>query len=111
MLPPHGAIGKVKYNISLLVVVDLATAMVRLIPIDGSKMKDIVQSLDVLALRYRLPEVVISDVGLQLQHLKDDKKTEFMSAVSQRDIQLVSCYKDTSLEILARGRLLSVRRY
>ena len=58
--------GKPNYTVSILIVGDIATGMVALIPMNFAKMTDVSQALEVLALRFRMPAHCIVDSGVDL---------------------------------------------
>ena len=58
--------GNPSYTVAILIVGDIATGMVALIPMNSAKMTDVSQALEVLALRFRMPARCIVDSGPQL---------------------------------------------
>ena len=58
--------GKPSYTVAILIVGDITTGMVALIPMNSGKITDVSQVLVVLALRFRMPARCIVDSGPQL---------------------------------------------
>ena len=71
--------GKPSYCVNILIAADLV--------LDGSKMTDIIQGLQQIALRYRLPAMVLVDSGPQLKCLPDHE--ELSNALSPQGINVV----------------------
>ena len=78
VLPHWRARGKPSYPISILICADLATGSVAFINMDDAKMGAIEEALDMLRLKFRMPEYVITDAATQftgLQENADQQKT------------------------------------
>jgi hypothetical protein len=74
-------------NRVILIVADLVSKSVCFVVLDGQKMTDIVQGLQQLALKHRLPALVLLDSGPQLRSLPDHE--ELTHALSEQQIKLV----------------------
>jgi hypothetical protein len=76
---------KPSYPVNILIVADLVSKSMCFVVLDGQKMTDIVQGLQQLALKHRLPALVHS--GPQLRSLPDHE--ELTHALSEQQIKLV----------------------
>ena len=79
--------GKPSYCVNIMIAADLVSKTVCFTVLDGSKMTDIIQGLQQIALRYRLPAMVLVDSGPQLRCLPDHE--ELTNALSPQGIKVV----------------------
>ena len=77
------------YAVSILIVGDIATGLVALIPMNKCAMTDVSQALDVLALRYRMPVRCIVDSGPQLHNLVNEDNHELTKGLSMQKIEVI----------------------
>ena len=77
------------YTVYILIVGDIATGMIALIPMNSAKMTVVSQALEVLALRFRMPACCIVDSRPQLRHLINENNQELTAGLSQKKIELV----------------------
>ena len=81
--------GRPSYAVSILIVGDIATGLVALIPMSRCQMTDVSQALDVLALRYRMPVRCIVDSGPQLRNLVNEDNYELTKGLSMQKIEVI----------------------
>jgi hypothetical protein len=80
--------GRPSYPVAILVIADLISKTVCFIVLDGAKMTDVCKGLQQLALRYRMPDIMIVDAGPQLRNLSD--QTELLNALSLTEVKIVT---------------------
>ena len=79
--------GKPSYPITIMIVADLVSKTVCFVVLDGQKTTDVVLGLQQLALRHRLPSLILLDSGPQLRNLPDHQ--ELTKALSDKEVKLI----------------------
>ena len=79
--------GKPSYPVCILICADLVSKSVALIVLDGGTTRDVCHGLQILALRYHLPKILVMDSGPQLRNLPDH--AELTSALSEHGVKMI----------------------
>ena len=87
-LIPPSAHGRPSYPIAILVIADLILKTICFIVLDNAKTTDVCKGLQQLALKYRMPEIMVLDFGPQLRNLSDHD--ELLSALSLSEVKIVT---------------------
>ena len=80
--------GKPSYGVNILIAGDLISKSVSFVVLDGAKSHDICQGIQQLALKHRLPRIILVDSGPQLKNLGDHE--ELTQALSLDGIKIIA---------------------
>ena len=79
--------GRPSYPVTIMIAADLISKSVVFVVLDGSKTVDVVKGIQQLALRYRMPEILVLDSGPQLRNLPDHE--ELTNALSLQEVKVI----------------------